>query len=140
MDSYLTEKQVKALRLMVQGFSIDEIANELGTSKSNVYYLIRSAKKAVERSRNTIRIYEEIVGNRRIRVRRGSEVNEVIRMMINLANEEGVKIALTTAELVRRIINAAGVSCLDVTNWVINCDLTIALGNGDLSVVSSDNV
>lgn len=140
MDSYLTEKQIKVLKLMVQGLTVDEIASKLGTSKSNIYYIIRSARKSVEKSRNTIRIYEEIMGNRRINIRSGSKVDEVINTIINSANKEGIKVDLTTAELVRKIVNTVGVRCLDIINWVVNCDLSIILGDRDLSMVASGEV
>ncbi|MEM1983037.1 MAG: Tfx family DNA-binding protein [Sulfolobales archaeon] len=127
MNTYLTQRQIAVLKLLSQGKSVDEIANLLGVSKSDVYSLIRSARKVVDKSFNTIRLYNQIMNNSSIVVNKGTTINGLIYMLLNEANKLKIKLPLTTAELVLKLIKSVDSNCIDLTESKVNCDLILYL-------------
>ncbi|MEM2157668.1 MAG: Tfx family DNA-binding protein [Sulfolobales archaeon] len=127
LNTYLTQRQIAVLKLLSQGKSVDEIANLLGVSKSDVYSLIRSARKVVDKSFNTIRLYNQIMNNSSIVVNKGTTINGLIYMLLNEANKLKIKLPLTTAELVLKLIKSVDSNCIDLTESKVNCDLILYL-------------
>lgn len=140
MRSYLTEKQIRILRLLVQGLTIDDIARVLGTSRSNVYCLLRNARKVVDRSRNTLRIYEEIVNSgRSIVIAPQTSLDDLLREVLNRADRDGIKIRLTSAEMLLKILKtlrSLEPGCLDLDKLLIRCELTLSISDSDISIAS----
>ncbi|MEM0505568.1 MAG: Tfx family DNA-binding protein [Sulfolobales archaeon] len=127
LSTYLTERQVKVLKLLSKGLTVDEIARTLGVSRSDVYSLIRSAKRVVSKSANTIKLYNELMNNSTFTVSKGASINEVIVRILEKADERNIKLPLTTADLVLRIAKSIGGECVDLVNNVINCDFILYL-------------
>jgi Tfx family DNA-binding protein len=126
LDTFLTEKQITVLRLKAQGLTVEDIASILGVSKSNVYSLLRSARKVFEKSLRTVKVYNELMNNVRLVVRKGTSINDLIKILISEADNHNIKIPLPTYELVVRLIKDT-YGCVDLISNVINCDLTLNL-------------
>ncbi len=135
MSTYLTERQVKVLKLLSQGLSIDEIAHTLGVSRSNIYALIRSAKRVVSKSANTVKLYNELTGNNAVIVYREISINDAIMKILAEANSMGVKIPLTTAELILKLVKSVDDVCIDLINSMIKCNLVFRLDPTDGVVI-----
>ncbi|RLG55442.1 MAG: transcriptional regulator, partial [Candidatus Hydrothermarchaeota archaeon] len=59
-ESFLTEKQIKVLELRAKGYTQEQIAKILGTSRVNVTILEKKAKENVEKARKTIELFESL--------------------------------------------------------------------------------
>lgn len=127
LSTYLTERQVKVLRLLSQGLTVEEIARTLGVSRSDVYSLIRSAKRVVRKSVNTIRLYNELINDSTLMVSRGVSIDDVIVRILEKADERNIKLPFTTADIVLRIAKSIGSECVDLVNNIINCDFILHL-------------
>ena len=109
MKSFLTEQQIKILRLRAKGLKQSEIAELLGTSRANVSILERRALEKVEKARNTILIWEQINSKVSIGVRKGEDIFKVPERLFERADKLGVKVPYSTAEVIAFLVEHAPV-------------------------------
>jgi hypothetical protein len=107
-DTHLTKRQFEVLKLRMRGKSLAEIAERLGTSRSNVSRIARIAKQNVEKSRNTLKLVGTIEWPIRVDVRRGANVYQVCERVFKRADEKGIKVNCNYAGLVRLITETLG--------------------------------
>ncbi len=99
-STFLTEEQVRVLRLRAKGYSGDRIAKELGMTRSNAYAVLKSALRNVERAKKTLELYMEIFSSVTVEIRKGTKLLEVPPMVYRTADEYGIKVGMKSAELV----------------------------------------
>jgi len=109
MKSFLTEQQIKILRLRAKGLKQSEIAELLGTSRANVSILERRALEKIEKARNTLLIWEQINSKVSVEVKRGEDIFEIPDRLFNKADRLGVKVPYSTAEIVAFLVEHAPV-------------------------------
>ncbi|WP_297499758.1 Tfx family DNA-binding protein [Thermococcus sp.] len=109
MKSFLTEQQIKILKLRARGLKQSEIAELLGTSRANISILERRALEKVEKARNTLLIWEQINSKISIEVRRGEDIFTVPERLFQKADEIGVKVPYSTAEIIAFLVEHAPV-------------------------------
>jgi len=109
MKSFLTEQQIKILRLRARGLKQSEIAELLGTSRANVSILERRALEKVEKARNTLLLWEQINSKVSVEVKRGDDIFEVPDRLFRKADELGVKVPYSTAEIIAFLVEHAPV-------------------------------
>ena len=109
MKSFLTEQQIKILRLRAKGLKQSEIAELLGTSRANVSILERRALEKIEKARNTLLIWEQINSKVSVEVKRGDDIFEVPDKLFSRADELGVKVPYSTAEIIAFLVEHAPV-------------------------------
>ncbi|WP_297065783.1 Tfx family DNA-binding protein [Thermococcus sp.] len=109
MKSFLTEQQIKILRLRAKGLKQSEIAELLGTSRANVSILERRALEKIEKARNTLLIWEQINSKVSVEVKRGDDIFKVPDRLFSRADELGVKVPYSTAEIIAFLVEHAPV-------------------------------
>ena len=109
MKSFLTEQQIKILKLRARGLKQSEIAELLGTSRANISILERRALEKIEKARNTLLIWEQINSKVSIEVRRGEDIFTVPERLFQRADEVGVKVPYSTAEIIAFLVEHAPV-------------------------------
>jgi Tfx family DNA-binding protein len=109
MKSFLTEQQIKILRLRARGLKQSEIAELLGTSRANVSILERRALEKIEKARNTLLIWEQINSKVSVEVKRGDDIFDVPGRLFRKADELGVKVPYSTAEIIAFLVEHAPV-------------------------------
>ena len=109
MKSFLTEQQIKILRLRAKGLKQSEIAELLGTSRANVSILERRALEKIEKARNTLLIWEQINSKVSVEVKRGDDIFEIPDRLFSKADRLGVKVPYSTAEIVAFLVEHAPV-------------------------------
>ena len=107
--SFLTDQQIKTLRLRARGMRQSEIAELLGTSRANVSILERRALEKIEKARNTLLIWEQINSKVSVEVIRGDDIFEVPQKLFKKADETGVKVPYSTAEIIAFLVEHAPV-------------------------------
>ncbi|MDI6819604.1 MAG: Tfx family DNA-binding protein [Candidatus Hodarchaeaceae archaeon] len=107
-ETHLTRRQFEVLKRRREGKSLTQIAEELGTSRSNVSRIIKIAERNVERARNTLKLIGTIEWPIKIDVRAGSNVYSVSEQVFRKADERGIKITRNYSELTRLITETLG--------------------------------
>jgi len=109
MKSFLTEQQIRILRLRARGLKQSEIAELLGTSRANVSILERRAMEKIEKAKNTLLIWEQINSKVSVGVKRGEDIFEIPNKLFKKADEIGIKVPYSTAEIIAFLVEHAPV-------------------------------
>jgi Tfx family DNA-binding protein len=107
--TFLTEQQIKILRLRAKGMKQSEIAELLGTSRANISILERRALDKVEKARNTLILWEQINSKISVDVKTGEDIFTVPDRLFRKADELGVKVPYSTAEVIALLVEHAPV-------------------------------
>jgi len=110
MKTFLTERQITILALRAKGLKQSEVAEILGTSRANVSILERRALEKIERARATLLLWEQINSRVSVPVRRGEDIFDVPGRLFKKADELGVKVPYSTAEIIAFLVEHAPVS------------------------------
>ncbi|ASJ13352.1 Tfx family DNA-binding protein [Thermococcus thioreducens] len=105
--SFLTEQQIRILRLRAKGLKQSEIAELLGTSRANISILERRALEKVEKARNTLLIWEQINSKISVEVRKGEDIFSVPERLFKKADELKIKVPYSTAEIIAFLVEHA---------------------------------
>ncbi|ASJ15068.1 Tfx family DNA-binding protein [Thermococcus radiotolerans] len=108
--SFLTEQQIRILRLRAKGLKQSEIAEMLGTSRANISILERRALEKIEKARNTILIWEQINSKISVDVKKGEDIFNVPERLFRKADELKVKVPYSTAEVIAFLVEHAPIS------------------------------
>ncbi|ASJ17384.1 transcriptional regulator [Thermococcus chitonophagus] len=109
MKTFLTDQQIKVLMLRAKGLKQSEIAEILGTSRANVSILEKRALEKIEKARNTILLWEQINSKVRVEVRAGEDIFNIPEKLFKEADEAGVKVPYSTAEIIAFLVEHAPV-------------------------------
>jgi len=107
VKSFLTKQQIKVLQLRAKGMKQSEIAEILGTSRANVSILEHRALEKIEKARNTLLIWEQITAKVSVSVKKGEDVFEIPEKLFKKADEAGVKVPYSTAEVIAFLVEKA---------------------------------
>ncbi|HHI00004.1 MAG: Tfx family DNA-binding protein [Thermococcus sp.] len=107
MKTFLTEQQIRILRLRAKGLKQSEIAEILGTSRANISILEKRALEKIEKAKNTLLLWEQINSKVAIEVKKGEDIFMVPDRLFKKADEVGVKVPYTTAEVIAFLVDNA---------------------------------
>ncbi|MBB6647165.1 Tfx family DNA-binding protein [Halobellus ruber] len=107
-ESVLTRRQAEVLVLRERGIRQSRIASMLGTSRANVSSIESSARRNVEKARETVAFAEALTAPVRIPVQGGTDLYDVPKQVYDACDEAGVKVNRTAPELMKVVSDAAG--------------------------------
>ncbi|MCO6041825.1 MULTISPECIES: Tfx family DNA-binding protein [Thermococcus] len=107
MKTFLTEQQIRILRLRAKGLKQSEIAEILGTSRANISILEKRALEKIEKAKNTLLLWEQINSKVAIEVKKGEDIFRVPDKLFEKADEVGIKVPYTTAEIIAFLVDNA---------------------------------
>ncbi|HDD31494.1 MAG TPA: Tfx family DNA-binding protein [Thermococcus litoralis] len=107
MKTFLTEQQIRILRLRAKGLKQSEIAEILGTSRANVSILEKRALEKIEKAKNTLLLWEQINSKVAIDIKKGEDIFGVPDRLFRKADEVGIKVPYTTAEVIAFLVDNA---------------------------------
>ena len=107
-ESVLTRRQAEVLVLRERGIRQSKIASMLGTSRANVSSVESSARRNVEKARETVAFAEALTAPVRIPVAEGTDLYDVPKAVYDACDEAGVKVNRTAPELMKAVSDAAG--------------------------------
>ncbi len=109
MESYgfLTPRQMEVLKLRAQGYSQEEIAKLLGTSRENITIIEKRAREKVEKARVTIKVFESL---KPIEVTIPSSLNlfSAPQVIFQAADRHGIKVRYNSTTVVGILRRKAG--------------------------------
>lgn len=107
MKTFLTEQQIRILRLRAKGLKQSEIAEILGTSRANISILEKRALEKIEKAKNTLLLWEQINSKVAIEVKKGEDIFRVPDKLFEKADEVGIRVPYTTAEIIAFLVDNA---------------------------------
>ena len=106
----LTEEQLIVLGLRLEGLKQEEIAKRLGTSRQNVSLIERRARRNLSKARLTLKAYRKLKTAATVELKPGTHLVDVPRMLVDAADEVGVKIKVDFALVYKELRYEAGSS------------------------------
>ncbi|RDI71602.1 Tfx family DNA-binding protein [Halopelagius longus] len=107
-ESVLTRRQAEVLALRERGVRQSSIADVLGTSRANVSSIESSARRNVEKARETIAFAEALTAPVQVVVEAGEDLYNVPKSVYDACDEAGVKVNHTAPDLMKIVADDAG--------------------------------
>ena len=95
----LTERQLAVLERREQGATQRAVAEELGTTASNVSAIERAAEDNIEKARRTLELVRTLRAPVQFTVEAGQSFDELVTAVYDRGDEAGVKVAYCRPEL-----------------------------------------
>jgi len=99
-DSFLTARQLEVLRLRQQGCSQQDVADRLGTTRSNISILEKRAHQNIARAERTLQQWMMIRAPITCRAKAATDVFDLPRMIFAAADEKGMRLPVTSLDIV----------------------------------------
>jgi len=133
-NTLFTPQQVRVLKLKEDGKTVEEISKILGVSRADVHAIIRNAYKTIAKARETIKLYNEIVGLVNIEFNAGVEIEEFINKVYEEADLAGIKLGLRTSDLILEVMKLS-LNCVNPWSKTIECPIKVVISrNGKIRV------
>jgi len=132
-EGLLTRRQVAVLKLRRQGLSQQEVAEILGTTRSNVSILEKRALQNVFRARATLREWTMIHAPISITVPAGPDLFDLPGLVFQEADRAGIKLEIGSVDIVVQIREKAPEA---LRKRVVVRDLEVAVTEDGLVLVS----
>jgi hypothetical protein len=113
----LTERQYEVLKLRIQGYTQEEIAKILKTSRENISITEKRAKEKIRLAEETLRIYKELLSSGVVNIEAGTHLVEVPQLVVAKADKLGIKLRANFTMLYDEIRYRAG-KCIEGTRVV----------------------
>lgn len=99
MTALLTRRQLEVLRLRGEGFTQEEIARKLRTTRENITITERRARENVQRARAAIEAFE-MLDPIRIKIPAGSDMFQLPRTIFAEADRHAIRVLHNTTSLI----------------------------------------
>ncbi len=132
-EGLLTRRQVAVLKLRRQGLSQQEVAEILGTTRSNVSILEKRALQNVFRARATLREWTMIHAPISITIPAGTDLFDLPGLVFQEADRAGIKLEIGSVDIVVQIREKAPEA---LRKRVVVRDLEVAVTEDGLVLVS----
>lgn len=98
-ETMLTARQVEVLELRQQGYTQQEVADQLGTTDANVSAIERAAEDNVVKARRTLELLRTIRAPAQFTVPTGTEFDTLVDRVYAEGDDAGIKIGYCRPEL-----------------------------------------
>lgn len=132
----LTERQVEVLELREQGQTQREVADQLGTTDSNISAIERAAEQNIEKARRTLELVQTVRAPVQLSVSPGTSFDDLVASVYSHADEAGIKIAYCRPELYTHLYGVLE-ECTTQNELKTAIDVGITNG-GEVKVFSED--
>jgi Tfx family DNA-binding protein len=100
LDSFLTTRQLEVLKLREQGRSQQEVAEILGTTRSNVSILEKRAHSNIARAERTLQQWMMIRAPIFLRIAAGTDVFALPAMIFQEADRRSMQLPTTSLDII----------------------------------------
>lgn len=99
-DSLLTERQLEVLKMRSRGCSQQEVADVLGTTRSNISILEKRAHQNILRAERTLQQWMMIQAPISLKVPAGTDVFDLPKMIFDAADKRSIELPVTSLDIV----------------------------------------
>lgn len=100
VESLLTERQLQVLQLRKEGRSQAEVADILGTTRSNVSILEKRAHQNIHRAEQTLRQWMMIKAPISLKIKEGTDVFDIPKMVFDVADLRSIELPVTSLDII----------------------------------------
>jgi Tfx family DNA-binding protein len=131
--SFLTKRQLAVLRLRQAGFTQEEIARRIKTTRANISLIEKRARENIERSKETIREWNSVVSPVRVTVPKGMDVMSVPDIVFAEADKASIHVKCDSIGLITLIKKEKGSA---ISNRIVVEPFEIDIANsGEVAVL-----
>jgi hypothetical protein len=105
-ETVLTDRQVEVLELRERGHTQREVADELGTTDSNVSAVERAAEANVKKARRTLELVRTLRAPARFSVEAGTSFDDLVSRVYDAGDDAGVTVDYCRPELYAHLYGA----------------------------------
>lgn len=102
-NSFLTERQLKVLQLRSQGCSQQEIADILGTTRSNISILEKRAHQNIQKAEQTLQQWMMIRAPISLKVPAGTDVFDIPGRIFKAADQKSIQLPVTSLDIITQL-------------------------------------
>ena len=103
LNSFLTERQIEVLQMRLAGRSQQEVADSLGTTRSNISILEKRAHQNIARAKRTLQQWMMLRAPISLQARAGTDVFELPKMIFAAADEKQMRLPITSLDIVVKL-------------------------------------
>jgi len=103
----LTDEQLDILGFRIDGLKQGEIARRLGTTRQNVSLIERRARGNILKAEATLRAYRRLQTAATVELKPSTHLVDVPRMLVDAADDTGVKISIDFALVYKELRDEA---------------------------------
>ena len=100
LNSFLTERQLKVLQMRLAGLSQQDVADSLGTTRSNISILEKRAHQNIARARRTQEQWMMLQAPISLVAKAGTDVFELPAMIFAAADQKHIRLPVTSLDIV----------------------------------------
>ena len=106
--SFLTKRQIMVLRLRQEGLTQDDIAKRIKTTRANVSLIEKRARENIDRSKETLKEWNNIISPVRLVIKAGTDVMKVPEQVFDEADKASIHVRVNSLDLLTRIKKEKG--------------------------------
>jgi Tfx family DNA-binding protein len=99
-DSFFTERQLQVLQLRLRGLSQQEVADMLGTTRSNISILEKRAHQNILRAEQTLKQWMMIRAPISLKANAGTDVFDLPKMIFEAADKRSLRLPVTSLDII----------------------------------------
>lgn len=99
-ESFFTERQLQVLQLRLQGLSQQEVADILGTTRSNISILEKRAHQNILRAERTLKQWMMIRAPISLKAEAGTDVFDLPKMIFAAADRRSMRLPVTSLDII----------------------------------------
>jgi len=99
-DSFLTRRQLEVLKMRREGRSQQEVAEILGTTRSNVSILEKRAHNNIARAERTLQQWMMIQAPISLRIKAGTDVFDLPALIFQEADRRSIQLPTTSLDII----------------------------------------
>jgi Tfx family DNA-binding protein len=100
LDCLLTKRQIEVLKMRQEGRSQQQVAEMLGTTRSNISILEKRAHQNISRAERTLQQWMMIRAPISLKVKAKMDVFELPKMIFAAADEKGLRLPVTSLDII----------------------------------------
>jgi hypothetical protein len=106
-SSFLTERQIEVIKLRHKGRSQQEVADMIGTTRSNISILEKRAHQNIVRAQNTLRQWMTIQAPISLKVTAGTDVFDIPARIFQAADRMSIQLPATSLDIIFQLRRGA---------------------------------
>lgn len=100
LGSLFTERQLHVLQLRLRGLSQQEVADQLGTTRSNISILEKRAHQNILRAEQTLKQWMMIRAPISLKAEAGTDVFDLPKMIFEAADKRSIRLPVTSLDII----------------------------------------
>lgn len=98
--SFLTERQIEVLKLRSKGRSQQDVADVMGTTRSNISILEKRAHQNISRAKTTLRQWMTIQAPISLKITAGTDVFDIPARIFQAADRMSIQLPATSLDII----------------------------------------